>query len=117
MNILSIFQPGTVVDTTGTVPLPPQVGSYAIFINESQSNLNITLPSGNTLYLPSYDKRMVRFIGQMAQPAGFITWKVQSVPLSVTLLANQVVIELYQKGECTPEIYPAPLIRQLRAFS
>lgn len=117
MNILSIFQPGSTVGITGQIPLSAQAGSFAIIMNESPVNLTFTFPNGSNQYVPSYDRRQVNFVGQMQQPSGFITWTIQSIPLQLPLLANQVIVELYENGECTPEIYPAPLFRQLRAFS
>lgn len=86
-------------------------------MNECPANLNFQFPDGSTFYLASYDRRKVCFTGQQAQPKGQLVWTIQSIPLTLVLLANQVIIEEYQPGEVSPETYPSPLFRQLRAFS
>lgn len=117
MRILTIFSPALVVGAKGNIPISSRTGSYYILMNESPANLNFTFPDGSVFYVASYDRRKVCFTGQMSQPNGLLVWLVQSIPLSLVLLANQVVIEEYEPGEVSPEVYPSPLFRQLRAFS
>jgi hypothetical protein len=119
MNILpgTPFSPTLVVGSISSIRLAAQDGTSLVLMNESPANLYVTFPNNAQFYLGSYDKRKVSFTGQMAQPAGDMLFTVQSIPLVLVLLANNVVGELYNKGEFTPEIYPAVLIRQLRAFS
>ena len=117
MNILTIFSPTLTVGVTGSFPIVAQPGANLIVINESPANIIMTLPSGDTFYSPAYDKRRLQFVGHMAQQNGQVNWVVQSIPLPLTLTANQIVIEEFLPGECIPEVYPSPLIRQLRAFS
>jgi len=117
MRVTNIFSPVLTVGATGSFPLIADNGGFIIIINESPANLNFTFPDGSTMYIASYDRRKICFTGQTQQPSGTVSWVVQSIPLELVLLANQVVTETYASGEKSPEVYPTPLFRQLRAFS
>lgn len=117
MKITAIFTPTLTVGASGTFPLIAENGGFSILMNESPANINLSFPDGSTLYIGSYDRRKICYSGQTAQPSGQVTWTVQSIPLELVLLANEFIVETYSNGEKSPETYPAPLFRQLRAFS
>lgn len=113
MQIVAQYDP--TIATSGQANFIVKNGGKSLFINESYWNQKITFQNGQNFYLPANDRRFITFTGQMAQPGTMFTWQ-QLTSLAVpNAVTNQVIVESYEPGEPSPEVYPSPLLRQLNA--
>lgn len=111
MNIDTIFDPTTSpIGSQTSFVAQTKNGGFIIVMNMSNVNLQLTFGNGKTTYVPANDRRKYEFNKQMAQPYFTVTVTLLST-INVPQSVNRVIVESYQPGEYSVEMYPAMFIR------
>lgn len=112
MHIITpIFDPTTFPPGTGgSFDFQVKNGGFIVCMNMSNVNVKLQFANGATTYVPANDRRKYQLSGQMSQSNTNVSWTVDSA-IGVPQSVNRFIVEAYEPGECSPEMYPVIFIR------